>query len=69
MIHPTAGPSCAVRKEKKKKTGCGHAIRNWMTMHRVDLNYGNFSSGILCPGLTIMVFFYGFIFLLFQVVS
>lgn len=38
-------------------------------MHRVDLNYGNFSSGILCPGLTIMVFFYGFIFLLFQVVS
>lgn len=51
MIHPSAGPSSAVAGgaggAKKPLPGCGRAIRNWKIMHTMDLNYGNFSSGIL----------------------
>lgn len=69
MIHPTAGPSCAVKKNHKKTSVCGHMIINCMTMHTMDLNYGSFSSGLLCLGLTVTVFFsYGFIFLQFQII-
>lgn len=50
------------KPQKNTNPVCGHAIRNWITVHTVDLSYGSLSSDVLYFGLTATVFLWVYFF-------